>query len=199
MFNVDFGVRQGSVVCTVSISICHLCGWFSKTMSVQAWCVDPISLYADDILLIAPSVSELQHLLIICETELDSLDILINVNKSCRLRIGPRSNAPCTSISCTSGGSLPCVEELRHIGVFMKRSRVFKCSLDHAKKRFLSCYKCYICKIRFFLVLGAVHPHPWTDHGQIWQGGADLDRCNAADPAGNDDKSDFQSGQGSKP
>jgi len=70
-------------------------------MSVQAWSI------RDDILLIASSVSELQHLLVICEAELDSLDMLINVNKSCCVRIGPRSNAPYTSISCTSGGSLP--------------------------------------------------------------------------------------------
>jgi len=72
--------------------------------------------------------------------------MLINVNKSCCLRIGPRSNAPCTSIPYTTGGSLPWVEELRYLGVFMKRSRVFKCSLDHAKKRFLSCCKCYTWK-----------------------------------------------------
>jgi len=31
MFNVDFGVRQGSVLSP--LSICHLCGWLSKTMS----------------------------------------------------------------------------------------------------------------------------------------------------------------------
>jgi len=31
----------------------------------------------------------------------------------------------------------------------------------------------YIGKIQFFSVFGAVNPHPWTDQGQIWQGGAD--------------------------
>jgi len=36
-----------------------------------------IILYADNILLIAPSVSELQHLLIHCEAELHSLDIIM--------------------------------------------------------------------------------------------------------------------------
>ena len=30
----------------------------------------------------------------------------------------------------------------------------------------------YIGKIRFFSVLGAINPHPWTDQGEIWQGGA---------------------------
>ena len=29
-------------------------------------------------------------------------------------------------------------------------------------------------KFDFFSVLGAVNPHPWTDHGEIWHGGADL-------------------------
>jgi len=32
----------------------------------------------------------------------------------------------------------------------------------------------YISKIPIFLVFGAVNPHPWTDQGEIWQGGADL-------------------------
>jgi len=37
------------------------------------------SIYADDILLFAPSIRELQHLLQICESELIYLDIFINV------------------------------------------------------------------------------------------------------------------------
>jgi len=65
-----------------------------------------------------------------------SIDIKINVSKSSCLRIGPRSNVPCTSICCSSGGSLPWVEDVRYIGVFMKRSRVFKYSLYYAKKSF---------------------------------------------------------------
>jgi len=31
-----------------------------------------------------------------------------------------------------------------------------------------------LVKFEFFSVLGAVNPQPWTDQGQIWQGGADL-------------------------
>ena len=40
-----------------------------------------ILLYADDILLVAPSVSSLQLLLHLCEKELDWLDLSINVKK----------------------------------------------------------------------------------------------------------------------
>ena len=40
-----------------------------------------ILMYADDIILLAPSVSALQHLLDVCESELQYLDMSINVNK----------------------------------------------------------------------------------------------------------------------
>jgi len=48
-----------------------------------------IVLYADDILLLAPTVSQLQQkLLTNCESVLDQLDMIINSKKSCCLRIG---------------------------------------------------------------------------------------------------------------
>ena len=55
-----------------------------------------VILYADDILLIAPSISELQQRLFNnCESELEWLDMRINVKKSHCLRIGPKFNISC--------------------------------------------------------------------------------------------------------
>jgi len=31
-----------------------------------------------------------------------------------------------------------------------------------------------LVKFDFFSVLGALNPHPWTDQGEIWHGGANL-------------------------
>ena len=61
----------------------------------------------------------------------------INAKKSCCIRIGPRNRAACAPICCSSGVLLPWVDELRYLGIFITRSRVFKISLDRAKK-FLS-------------------------------------------------------------
>jgi len=47
-------------------------------------------MYADDIVLLAPSISALQHLLDVCESELQYLDMSINVNKSVCTRVGSR-------------------------------------------------------------------------------------------------------------
>jgi len=43
----------------------------------------------------------------------------------------------CVPVCCLSGVSLPWVDELRYLGIFIIRSRVFKISLDHAKKSFI--------------------------------------------------------------
>jgi len=49
-----------------------------------------VILYADDILLLSPSVSQLESLLRVCERELACLDMAINFKKSCCIQIGPR-------------------------------------------------------------------------------------------------------------
>ena len=60
-------------------------------------CVN-IILYTDDILLLVPSISSLQALLYICESELNSIDMIINDSKSNCLRIGPCWNCDVTNV-----------------------------------------------------------------------------------------------------
>ena len=91
-----------------------------------------IILYADDILLLAPSVTQLERLLRKCEEELSYLDMVINVKKSACLRVGPRYNVRCREIT-TCTGSISWVNQMRYLGVFFVKSRVFKCDLDHVK------------------------------------------------------------------
>ena len=93
-----------------------------------------VILYADDILLITPSICTLEKLLRICERELNLLDMVINARKSCCVRIGPRNSSRCCSINIANGPVIPWTDELRYLGVFIMRSRIFKCSLIHANK-----------------------------------------------------------------
>ena len=78
-----------------------------------------IILYADDILLIAPSIGELQRLFINCERELEWLDMRINVKKSHCLRIGPRFNVGCARITTSDGHSIPWTDEIRYLGIYI--------------------------------------------------------------------------------
>jgi len=93
-------------------------------------------LYADDIMLLTQSVSELQLLLTACEQELLWLDMSINSKKSCCARIGPRFNVKCNNITTSSGSELPWVNEIGYLGIYIIKSRSFNCSFDHAKRAF---------------------------------------------------------------
>ena len=59
------------------------------------WYCMSIFMYADDIVLLAPSISALQELLHICEAELVCLDMALNASKSMGIRIGPRHKHNC--------------------------------------------------------------------------------------------------------
>jgi len=55
------------------------------------------------IILVAPSVEQLQSLFNSCQEVLDSLDMKINTQKSRCMRIGPRYDAKCVEIYSSSG------------------------------------------------------------------------------------------------
>ena len=71
-----------------------------------------------------------------CEIELDKLDMVINTRKSCCLRIGPRNNVSCLPVSLSHGTVISWVDEMRYLGIFIVRSRTFKCFLERAKSHF---------------------------------------------------------------
>ena len=85
-------MRQGSV----------LSPFLFAMLMTSVLCVnqDPIYIivYADDILLLAPTVTTLDKLLHACERELPWLDMLITCKKSFCLRVGQRCDAVCANV-----------------------------------------------------------------------------------------------------
>ena len=89
-----------------------------------------IVFYADDILIYAPALA-----VNICEQELLSIDMAINVKKTCTIRIGPCYHIKCCYITITNQ-TLPWVSELRYLCFYVVRSCKLKTLLDHAKRSF---------------------------------------------------------------
>ena len=69
-----------------------------------------------------------------CERELDALDLVINVKKSCCIRIGQRSNVICQHLCSVSGAFLPWSTEIKYLGVHIVGAKSFKVS---------TCCQCY--------------------------------------------------------
>ena len=106
-----------------------------------------IILYADGILLLAPSVTALQQLLHVCETELACLDMAVNVGKSACMRIGSRHNVKCMNISTVNSGELVWCDKIKYLEIDLAAAKVFKCSYDNAKRKFYRAFNAIFGKI----------------------------------------------------
>ena len=150
-FTLSSGIRQGGVLSPYlfavyidDLIIDIVKKSFGCTYNFVSIC---IVVYADDILLLAPSLAALQQLVSLCEFHLQLLDLAINIKKSFCTRIGPRFNAQCTNIVTFDGSALHWVDSLRYLGIFIVRARSFKCSLLHAKQSFFRAFNAIYGKI----------------------------------------------------
>jgi len=93
-FLLSCGIRQEGVLSPYLFAV-YIDNLVSKTQSCGYRCYMglkciSILMYADDILILTPSVSSLHLLFSICEKELLTLDLSINVQKSVCMPIGTR-------------------------------------------------------------------------------------------------------------
>jgi len=104
-------------------------------------------LYADDIILISPSVESLQQMILICERELAWLDMALNAKKSVCMRFGPRYDKDCSSIVTSNGQELVWVKTCRYLGAYLVASINFKCLFDNAKKSYYRAFNSIFGKV----------------------------------------------------
>jgi hypothetical protein len=106
-----------------------------------------IYLFADDILLLAPSILSLQQLFSVCENELADLDLSINVKKSVCTRIGQFNSVDCCQIKTGDGKCLEWVDKMRYLGIFILRAKTFRCCYSQAKKSFYRAFNALYGKV----------------------------------------------------
>ena len=139
-FTVQCGVRQGGVLSPYLFAI-YVDDIIRKVIHMNIGCRIglrnlAIICYADDILLLAPSIGSLEKLVNVVDTELALLDMSLNSKKSTCIRFGPRYKAPCCNIVNRNADKICWVASCRYLGVYLITSRHFKCDFANAKKSF---------------------------------------------------------------
>ena len=149
-YSLTAGVRQGGVLSPFLFAV-FIDGIVDKVQSLNVGCYIStmcccIFLYADDILLLAPSVSGLQILLNACEEELSALDMYINQRKSMCIRFGKRFAEKCAELVTASGERLRWVDRCRYLGVYFTSGCTLRCCFDDAKSRFFRAFNAILSK-----------------------------------------------------
>jgi len=102
--------------------------------------------FADDLLLLAISLRDLQLMVNLCIDEFNDLDLKINVKKAMCMRIGRRHGEHISPI-LIDNQPLEWKQEMRYLGVFLVSANTFKCNLQSARQKFFRALNGIFAKI----------------------------------------------------
>ena len=106
-----------------------------------------ILMYADDIIMVAPTISALQLLVAEGEQALNCLDMTINVKKCACMRIGRRHNVACLPILLSDGQLIQWTNSITYLGVTIVSATSFSCSFKESKCKFYRAFNAIFGKV----------------------------------------------------
>ena len=137
--SLSCGTRQGGVASPILFAIC-VNDIIGKLQQSELGChIHYVSfnafIYADDLLLLATSLEDMQKMIDMCKAELDWLDMKINASKSGCIRIGMCFDKQVSTL-CINNDPIKWVSELQYLGLVIKSGKTFKCCFHEKKVKF---------------------------------------------------------------
>src|SRR5207245_5924513 len=133
------GVRQGGILSPylfavyvndilINLKGCRL------GCHIKGFCFNSV-MYADDLILLSVTITDLQKMIIVCKETLDDIELEVNVSKSGCMRIGPRFDKTDIELFINTT-KLTWKNEFSYLGVSLLAGRTFKCNLQKVRNKF---------------------------------------------------------------
>lgn len=142
-FQLTTGVRQGGVLSPVFFTL-YVDILLRSLQSAELGCIIGNQylgcvMYADDLVLMSISVTEMQEMIDRCVTELVKLKMVLNPSKCSVLRFGCGYNHNCTSVKILDQ-PIPFVLSAKYLGIKIQSARRLLVDINHMKKRFYATF-----------------------------------------------------------
>jgi len=112
---------------------------------LNGFCIN-VLVYADDLIIIALTISNLRTLLSCCSEFFDNIDMPINFAKSKCLRIGSRYRVSSSPV-VLNGVTLSLVTNLKYLGVTLVVGINFACDFSEALRKFFTSFNTIYVRI----------------------------------------------------
>ena len=112
---------------------------------INHYCLNSF-MFADDLVLLTISISDLNDMIAICKVELDWLDMKVNVLKSDCIRVGPRYNIT-HCIILLGQDRINWSDEIKYLGLLLVVGKRFACNLHNCKLKFFRALNSILSKI----------------------------------------------------
>lgn len=147
---INSGVKQGGILSPFlfNIFVDDVIATLAKSKKgcfFNFMCVNAI-MYADDLILLSISVSDLQHLVNLCVIEFKLIGLEINAKKSSCIRIGNRFTTKACPI-ILNGVEMPWKQELEYLGVCIVSAKRFTLNWQKNKHKFFRALNGIFCKV----------------------------------------------------